>query len=113
MNFISGSVLIVSVLAIAIADVCIKKAGVSISSFKEVFSNPWFLVAIGLYILQVVGFAYLFFSGFKLTVVGIVQTALYALVIILSGVLIFGESVSLIQGIGIALAILGVVLINF
>ena len=112
MNIISGLVLVGSVLAIAIADVCLKHAGANAHSFKQMILDPWFLAAIALYIVQVIGFGYLFISGAKLTSVGIVQTVLYALVVILSGVFIFAESVSLVQGIGMALAIIGVILIN-
>jgi drug/metabolite transporter (DMT)-like permease len=112
MNFISYAILIGSVLCISVADVFIKKAGVSVHSFGAMFRSPWFIAAAFLYILQVVGFGYLFFYGAKLSWIGIVQTILYALVVIGSGVLLFHESISVIQAVGIALAISGLVLLN-
>lgn len=112
MNFISYGILIVSVLAIAIADVALKQAGAQSHSMKQLVLNPWFLSAIVLYIIQVVGFGYLFISGAKLSSIGIVQTVLYALVVITSGVFIFSESISVLQGIGIGLSVVGVILMN-
>lgn len=112
MNFLSFGVLIGSILAISIADVFIKKAGVSAHSFWSMFRNPWFIAAALLYIVQVIGFGYLFFHGAKLSWVGIMQTVLYALVVIGSGVLLFHESISLIQAIGITFAIVGIILLN-
>ncbi len=112
MNITSYIILIGSVLAISIADVFIKKAGVVAQSFGAMFRNPWFIAAGLLYIVQVIGFGYLLFSGARLSWIGIVQTILYALVVIGSGVLLFHESISLIQAIGIAFAIVGLVLLN-
>lgn len=112
MNIISYIILIGSVLAISIADVFIKKAGVAVQSFGAIFRSPWFIAAGLLYIVQVIGFGYLLFSGARLSWVGIVQTILYALVVIGSGVLLFHESISLIQAIGIVFALIGLVLLN-
>lgn len=112
MNFISYLILIGSVLAIAVADVALKQAGVQSHTMKQLVINPWFLAAIVLYVVQVVGFGYLFISGAKLSSIGIVQTVLYALVVISSGFFIFSESISVIQGIGIGLSVAGVILMN-
>ncbi len=112
MNIASYIILIGSVLAISIADVFIKKAGVTASSFGAMFRSPWFLAAGLLYIIQVVGFGYLLFSGARLSWIGIVQTILYAFVVIGSGVLLFHESISLVQAIGIGFAITGLILLN-
>lgn len=67
---------------------------------------------VSLYIIQIVIFFYIFFKKAELGVVGIMQTALYALIVIGSGILFFDESFSLTQGLGIGLALLGVILIN-
>jgi drug/metabolite transporter (DMT)-like permease len=112
MNVTSYLILVGSVLAIAIADVALKQAGSYSHSMKQLLVNPWFLSAIVLYIIQVIGFGYLFISGAKLSSVGIVQTVLYALVVITSGVFIFSESISVLQGIGIGLSVMGVILMN-
>lgn len=112
MNSISYIILIGSVLAIALADVVLKHASLQSHAMKQLVMNPWFMLAIGLYCLQVIGFGYLFISGAKLSSIGIVQTVLYALVVITSGVFVFSESMSVVQGIGIGLAIIGVILMN-
>ena len=112
MNLFSCVVLFLSVAAIAVADVFIKKAGGSSASFKDIFLNPWFLAAAVLYIAQVVGFGFLFFSGSRLVSVGIFQTVLYALVVVGSGVLVFHESLTALQIVGVLLSITGVVLIG-
>lgn len=112
MPALSYIILIISVVAISIADIFIKKASASAASFSALFVNPWFIAAAVLYIVQVVGFGYLMVSGAKLNWIGIVQTILYALLVIGSGVLLFHESISTIQGVGIALALAGLVLLN-
>jgi drug/metabolite transporter (DMT)-like permease len=97
MNIFSYVILIVSVLAVAIADDCIKNAGGSVHALSGIFVNPWFL----------------FDMGVKLSSVGIIQTVLYALVVILSGAVIFSESISSLQIIGMVCAVGGVILMNF
>ncbi len=48
---------------VAIADVALKQAGSYSHSMKQLLVNPWFLSAIVLYIIQVIGFGYLFISA--------------------------------------------------
>ncbi len=112
MNLFSYAVLFLSVAAIAVADVFIKKAGGSSASFRDIFLNPWFLGAAVLYIAQVVGFGFLFFSGSRLVSVGIFQTVLYSFVVVGSGVLIFHESLTALQVVGVLLSVGGVILMG-
>ncbi len=105
-------ILVGSIVSISFADVFIKKAGMSAHSFGGLLSNPWFLIAILLYLIQIIGFGYLFFSGAKLTMVGITELVLYAVIIIGSGILLFHESITITQAIGMVLAITGLILIN-
>lgn len=112
MSGISWIIVLVSVVAIAIGDVFIKEAAITSRSFAGLFKNPWFLGAVALYVLQVVGFGYLLYSGAKLSWIGIVQTVIYALVVITSGVALFHESLTMTQSVGIGFAVIGVILLN-
>lgn len=103
--------IIFAVSAVAVADMFLKKAG-TIGSFQAALVNPWMLGVIVLYLFQIVAFAYLFASGEKLIYIGIMQTVLYALIVILGGVFFFGETLSPIHIAGIVLAIAGVLLLN-
>ncbi|MDP9249131.1 MAG: hypothetical protein M3M85_01290 [bacterium] len=70
------------------------------------------LAVVGLYVVQILIFTYVFMKRAELGVVGVIQTALYAVIVIGSGVIFFKEEVSVQQGLGMALAILGVIIIN-
>lgn len=104
--------IIIAVCAVGFADVIIKKTAFHESSFWAALKNPLLLSVIALYMVQIVVFLYVFVRKAELGIVGIIQTALYAIIVIGSGILFFNEDISLVQGIGIGLAILGVVLMN-
>ena len=103
--------LILAVSAVAIADVFLKKTQ-ALGSVSQALTSPWMIGAIVLYLFQIFFFTYFFISGAKLTYVGIMQTVLYALIVVGSGIFFFGESLSTVQIAGIVLAIAGVVLLN-
>ncbi len=65
-----------------------------------------------LYIAQIVFFVYVFRHEWSLGIVGNLQMVFYSLTVVLSGLIFFGESISLLQGIGVGLALIGVLLIN-
>lgn len=111
MSFIHTALLILAVSAVAIADVLLKKTQTA-GSFVEALTSPWMIGAILLYFFQIYFFTYLFFHGAKLINVGIMQTVFYALIVIIAGVLFFGETLSAIKIIGIILALSGVFLLN-
>lgn len=102
----------VAVIAVALADVLLKKATVP-GSLEQAVRSPWLWGAVGLYLLQIGFFTYAFISGWQLSHIGTLQTALYALIVLGAGVLFYRESLTPIQIIGIVLAIGGVVLINW
>ena len=104
--------IIVAVSCVAIADVFIKKAAFIVDDFWMAIRNPLILLATALYFAQVIIFLYVFVKKAELGVVGIIQTALYAVIVIGSGVIFFNEHISLVQGIGMGLAIVGAVLIS-
>lgn len=103
---------ILAVVAVAVADVMIKKIFTPRTTFWTDLANPLMWVVAALYLGQILIFAYLFDRNVELGIVGIIQTALYAAIVVGSGILFFNEDISLVQGIGIGLAMLGVVLMN-
>lgn len=76
-------------------------------------SSPWLLCAVGLYLFQIGFFTAAFIAGWQLSVIGALQTAVYALIVLAAGVLLYHESLSHTQVIGALLAFGGVVLINW
>ena len=65
-----------------------------------------------LYFAQIIFFAYVFAYQWKLGIVGVIQMVFYSITVVLAGLLIFGETLSFVQGIGIGLALIGIVLMN-
>ncbi len=107
-----GMVIVMAVIAVAVADVMLKKAAAH-GNIVYVVRSPWLLSAIGLYLLQIGLFTIAFIAGWKLSIIGALQTALYALIVLAAGVLLYHESLTRLQVIGILLAFGGVVLINW
>lgn len=101
-----------AVVAVAIADVLLKKATAQ-NDLSAAVRSPWFGGAIGLYLLQVAFFTYAFVSGWKLSVLGALQTALYAVIVLVAGIVIYRETLTPAQWIGVLLALGGVALINW
>ena len=98
-------------MAVAIADVLIKRTAI-LGNFWLVFKSPLMLVILILYFLQIVFLAYVFTHNWKLGIVGNLQVVFYSLTVVLAGFLIFRESLSLVQTVGIGLALISVVLMN-
>lgn len=106
------ALLIIAVIAVAVADVCLKRATLP-GSLAHALRSPWTLAAVVLYLMQVVLFVVVFVKGWKLSVVSLMQTTLYAVVTLGAGVLLFGEVLSSKQALGLVFAIVGVVLLSF
>jgi len=102
---------VLAVAAVAIGDVCLKKASLA-GSFSQALFSPWIAAAVVLYLYQILFFTYVFVSGWRLSIVGMMQTVLYALIVSGIGVLYFKESLSTGQGIGMTLAFAGVLMMN-
>ena len=107
-----GSAILSAVMAVAIADVLIKKAATQ-GSLGVALRSPWLLGAVGLYLFQILVFLIAFHAGWKLSIIGVLQTALYALIVLTAGMLLYHESLSRLQLAGILLALIGVVLIQW
>lgn len=102
----------VAVIAVAVADVCLKRATAQ-ASLAAALRNPYFWGAVGLYLLQIVVFTYAMIAGWKLSVLGGLQTALYGAIVLGAGVLLYRETLSQIQILGLALALGGAALLNW
>jgi drug/metabolite transporter (DMT)-like permease len=102
---------VTAVLAVAVADVCLKRA-TQAGAAVHVLRSPWLAAAVVLYLAQVALFVVVFAQGWKLSVVSLMQTALYATVTLAAGVLLFGEALSLKQALGVALALAGALLLS-
>lgn len=105
------ALIIAGVVAIAVADILLKKAA-GTGSYVSALKHPLIPVVVLLYLFQVVVFLFVFVKRVDLSAVGVLQTALYAVIVLGAGVLFFNEEISLVKGIGIALALIGVALIN-
>ncbi|MDH5216036.1 MAG: hypothetical protein OEY04_17730 [Gammaproteobacteria bacterium] len=103
--------IILAVAAVAIADVFLKKASLA-GDFAQAVSSRWMIAAVVLYLYQIMFFTYVFVAGWRLSVIGMMQTVLYAVIVLGVGILYFKESLTTGQGIGMVLAFTGVVLMN-
>lgn len=105
------ALIVAGVAAIAIADILLKKAAES-GDYASALKHPYTPMVVVLYLFQVAVFLFVFIKRVDLSTVGVLQTALYAAIVLGAGILFFREEISLVKGIGIILALIGVVLIN-
>ena len=111
MHWLQLAAIIISGIAVGIADALIKKTG-STGSFSHAIWNPWMIGIIVLYCAQILLFIYAFINKWQLGTAGILQIVFYSITVVLIGILFFGENMSAIRAVGIVLALAGVVLIN-
>lgn len=111
MNFIQLAAIMLAGLAVAVADALIKKAAAS-GSFWLALKDPLIIAIIVLYLSQIVLFLYVFAMQWNLGIVGNIQMVVYSLAVVLMGFAFFGERLSAIQLVGVALGIVGVILMN-
>jgi EamA domain-containing membrane protein RarD len=101
-----------AVVAVAVADVLLKRAAMD-GDMTRALRSTWLWYAIVLYLVQVSLFTYVFVAGWQLSIIGALQTALYALVVIAGGLVFYQETITPVQAAGIALAVVGAVLNNW
>ncbi len=102
----------IAVVAIAVADVIIKKVANTTTDFWTALRHPYMIAIVALYLLQVIIYTFVFVNEVKLGAVGILQTALYAVVILASSAYFFGESFSTRETLGVTLALVGALLLS-
>ncbi len=110
-NLLHVLAIILAGFAVGVADALIKKASEQ-GGFVEAIKSGWMLPILLLYLAQVVFFIYVFVNRWQLGVVGIFQMAVYAITVLALGFFMFKESPSAIQLAGMALALVGVFLMN-
>ncbi len=110
-NTIQLLAIVLAGVSVGVADVLIKKVALT-GSFWSIFKNPLMIVILLLYVAQIAFFVHVFRYQWKLGIVGNIQMVFYSLTMILLGLIIFGEKISLAQGAGIGLALIGVILMN-
>jgi multidrug transporter EmrE-like cation transporter len=106
------SIVGLAVVAVAVADIFLKKATLH-NDLGAALRSPWLWGAVALYLLQISFFTFAFVSGWKLSALGALQTALYAVVVLVAGVVLYRETLTPAQVLGVALALGGVTLINW
>src|SRR3989344_8220466 len=111
LGFIGIAVMFLSAFLIAVADALIKKTSVSGSFFSAVF-NPWMVLILALYFIQILLALYIFLNKGELAVYGNVFMVFYAILMVLFGVVFFGEQLSTLQILGIVLGLTGALLLN-
>jgi len=111
-KLVTIGIVIVGVISVAVADVLIKKIALSASSFIGSLKNSLLLAVIVLYMIQIGAFLWVFLNGAELSLIGIIQTVVYSIIVIISGVFLFNEEISLVQWLGIGLSMFGLILMN-
>jgi multidrug transporter EmrE-like cation transporter len=106
------AIIVAAGLSVAVADAFIKKAGVASNSMTSAMTHPLMAAALGFYSFQIVLFAYVFVRRWDLGIVALLQMAFYAATCVLVGRFIFGERVTLMQGVGMVLTFCGAALMN-
>jgi len=105
-------IIVIAVISVAVADVLTKKIAFSVTSFATALRNPLLLIVVALYLVQIALFLYVFVKKAELGTVGIIQTALFAVIVVGSGLIFFGEQMTVTKAIGMLLALVGVALIS-
>lgn len=111
MNIIQVFAIILAGISVGVADALIKKVSLT-GNFWSSFLNPLMALILFLYLAQIALFIYTFRHNWNLGIVGNLQMVFYSLTVVIGGILFFGENISLIQSIGIGLALIGVILMN-
>ena len=96
---------------VAAADALLKQMSAS-GGFYTAMLNPWMIVVCLLYFIQILLALYVFIEKGNLAIFGNIFIVFYSVLTVVLGIILFGEHLTMWQGIGIALALAGAVLIN-
>lgn len=100
-----------AMVAVAVADVFLKRAAET-GDLQATLRSPWMVGAVLLYLFQIGVFTFAFLAGWKLSLIGALQIGLYACIVVGAGLLMFGETLSLRQMVGLGLAVGGIILVS-
>lgn len=110
-NYIQVMAIILAGISVAVADGVIKKVSVA-NNFFMALKSPWMIVILLLYLVQIVFFIYVFMNNWEIGIVGNFQMAFYSMTVVLIGLVFFGETLTIIQAMGIGFALAGAILMN-
>jgi drug/metabolite transporter (DMT)-like permease len=99
-------------LSVALGDVLIKRAAIGKPRVADALLHPLMALALVLYTVQVVLFAYVFVRKWQLGIVALLQMAVYAIACILIARIWFGEQLTSRQVLGMLLAFCGAILMT-
>jgi drug/metabolite transporter (DMT)-like permease len=99
-------------LSVALADVLIKRAVIGRPRVADALMHPLTALALVLYTVQVVLFAYVFVRKWQLGIVALMQMAVYATACIFIARTWFGEQITPRQALGMLLASCGAILMT-
>lgn len=101
----------ISALLIAGADVLIKYLSEG-RGFLQAATHPLMMVVFGSYVAQILIVIYVFLRHGELAIYANIFIVFYSILMVLAGVLLFRENLSVTQYIGIVLALIGALLLN-
>lgn len=111
LNTIQLSAIFASALLVTAADSLIKRITLQ-DGFLSAIVNPWTLFICALYFIQILLAIYIFVYHGDLAIYGNLFIIFYSILMLMAGVLLFGEQLSVLQYVGIFLALAGAILIN-
>jgi drug/metabolite transporter (DMT)-like permease len=110
-SFVGLTAMFVSALLIAGADALIKKVSTQ-GNFYTALMDPWMIVILSAYIIQILIVIYVFINQGELAIYANIFIVFYSILMVLAGVFLFKEELTLLQYVGIVLALSGAVLLN-
>jgi drug/metabolite transporter (DMT)-like permease len=97
---------------VAVADTLIKRVAATSASFSAALSHPMMLLAVALYLLQILLVAYVFVMHWDFSTVGFSQMVVYGATVVFVGTIIFQERLTLAHWLGLALALAAALLMS-
>jgi uncharacterized membrane protein len=110
-NILQPIVIILAGVSIGVADFLIKDVAIK-GGFLSALKNPLVLIIILLYAIQIAFLFYIFRNHGKIGIVGNLQMVFYSLTVVILGLVVFGEKISIVQGVGVLLAVIGAILMS-
>jgi EamA domain-containing membrane protein RarD len=110
-NLIRLTLVFLSALTIIVADALIKKISIG-HTFFNVIKDPWMILILGLYLVQISFAIFIFIFKGELALYTNLFIIFYGILGIIIGILFFKENITLVQIIGIGLGLFGAILMN-
>jgi drug/metabolite transporter (DMT)-like permease len=111
-KLIQITLIIIAGSSVAVADGLVKKSAFNTQNFWIALKNPLMILAVLLYVVQIVIFTYIFVKKWNLGIVGLMQMIIYAAIVIFAGIAFFQEKITPVHEAGMILALVAAVLMN-